>query len=73
MAFQLLLDRGAGVAAENAEDVKALYWAARKGHATIVELLLKSGANCRSKDKIGWAPLHRAAFNEHITTVEIQA
>ena len=64
-AVQLLLDRGADVAAENFEGVTALYWAARNGHAAIIEQLLESGANCRTKDKLGWTPLHRAAFNGH--------
>lgn len=70
-AVQLLLDRGANVAAENYEGVTALYWAANNGHATIIEQLLKSGANCRPKDKVGWTPLHRAAFNGHTEVTRI--
>lgn len=64
-AVQLLLARGAHVAAKNNEGVTALYWAANNGHASIIQLLLGKGANCRPKDKIGWTPLHRAAFNGH--------
>lgn len=64
-AVQLLLARGAQIAAKNNEGVTALYWAANNGHASIIQLLLDKGANCRPKDKIGWTPLHRAAFNGH--------
>lgn len=67
----LLLKRGANVAAENADGVTALYWAANSGHAAIVELLLKSGANCKPKDKVGWTPLHRATFHGHVEVTRI--
>lgn len=35
------------------------------GHASIIQLLPGKGADCRPKDKIGWTPLHRTAFNGH--------
>ena len=47
------------------EGVTALYWGAKHGHASIIQLLLDKGAKCRPKDKIGWTPPHRAAFNGH--------
>ena len=67
----ILLDRGANVAAKNNEGVTALYWAANNGHTSILLLLLKKGANCRPKDKIGWTPLHRATFNGHTNVVRV--
>ncbi|KAL8833814.1 MAG: hypothetical protein Q9170_004074 [Blastenia crenularia] len=70
-AVQLLLDRGANVAAENNEGITGLYWASTGGHAAVVKMLLAKGANCRPKDKVGWTPLHRAAFNDHPGVIRI--
>ena len=68
---QILLERGAQVAAKNDEGVTALYWAASNGHASVLLQLLERGANCRPKDRIGWTPLHRAAFHGHTGVAKV--
>jgi ankyrin repeat protein len=39
------------------------------GKVTVVELLLEYGANPDVRDKLGWTPLHEAAFNLHLQVV----
>lgn len=44
----------------------ALYWAAQRGHAPCVELLLAHGASCLLKEgRRKWTSLHAAAANGH--------
>ncbi len=41
----------------------ALHWAAAKGHASAVQLLIKSGASLEQRNESGATPLHSAAAN----------
>ena len=48
-----------------------IHAAAVCGQTDIVDLLMKEGANVRSKDDFGYEPLHYAAFNGHQETVNL--
>ncbi len=41
--------------------ITPLYWAVRKNHRDVAELLIKKGAKVQVKDWRGWTPLHYAA------------
>lgn len=48
-----------------------LLWAAKNGHLSVVERLLKRGADIETKDWWGYTPLHRAAEKGHDAVVEL--
>ena len=50
---------------------RALHWAACEGHADVIEVLLKHGANVNAKDNGGWTALHWAAKLGHADVVEV--
>merc|ERR1712190_265158 len=51
--------------------VTALHFAASKGHVSVVEHLLASGAKRSLRDKRGGTPLHRAAGVGHEKVVKL--
>ena len=53
------------------ELIKSLHWATQKGYSTIIEILLKNGANVNARDKFKQTPLHLAILHGHSTIVEI--
>lgn len=48
-----------------------LHLAARQGHATVAEVLLRSKAAVNAEDKDGWQPLHHAIAAGHESVVRI--
>mmetsp|Transcript_87022 Transcript_87022/g.244011 ORF Transcript_87022/g.244011 Transcript_87022/m.244011 type:complete len:1349 (-) Transcript_87022:56-4102(-) len=48
----------------------ALHIAAERGHATILELLMKAKAIINVQSKDGWTPLHSAVFHGHVSCVD---
>ena len=48
---KLLLEKGANCAAFDKRDRRAVHWAAYMGHADVVELLYRSGAELNARDK----------------------
>lgn len=59
-ATRFLQERGAAAGALDGDGRSVLYWAAAKGNASIVKLLLAAGADVRPKDKFGRAAVHVA-------------
>jgi len=55
----------------NAFGGTALFAAALKGRANVVDFLLKKGANVEAKTKFGWTPLFAASANGHIDIVKL--
>lgn len=51
------------------EGPTALHWAAGRGHAEIVRLLLENGAELEAQDYLGRTPLHAA--HRHPSTVQL--
>lgn len=48
-----------------------LHHAAKRGHAPVVELFLKAGADQTARDRMGWTPLQVAAERGHLPVVEL--
>lgn len=69
---QILLKRGANVAATNLKEAAPLHLAAREGHWSVCELLLteSGGANLEQQDALGRTPLTLAAMEGHTGVVE---
>lgn len=63
---QLLLARGADVAAVDGTGATPLHWAALKGHAETVRLLLDGGAPTRVKDRAGATPAAHCVFQNRL-------
>ena len=56
------------------EDVNGrtpIYWAARKGHRNIVEMLLASTDNPNTPDNNGCTPIHWAAYKGYLQIMAI--
>lgn len=57
-SVKLLLEHGAKLeAVDSRKGQNALMWAAAEGHATIVDFLIKSGANVKTESEAGFTPL----------------
>lgn len=55
----------------NRDGETPLHWAALSGHANIVDILVKNGANVNAQTRDKWTPLHWAALKGHIRIAEI--
>ena len=49
----------------------ALHWAAYKGHADLIRLLMYSGVDMQKPDYFGSTPLHLACLSGHVSCVRI--
>ena len=67
-----LLDEGVDVDTRDSDNRTILHWAARKGHADIVQLLLERGANAKLADNdYGNTPIHSASYKGHTDVVRM--
>jgi hypothetical protein len=62
---ELLIQHGADVNLMNSDDRTALFMASIKGHAKIVTLLLKNGANRNHRDVWGESALSLGVYGQH--------
>src|SRR5262245_5132698 len=61
-AVRALLKQGADVSAAQGDGMSALHWAAERGDAALVEMLVYAGANVGGVTRIGhYTPLHLAS------------
>lgn len=49
----------------------ALHWAAYKGHADLIKLLMYSGVNLQKSDHFGSTPLHLACLSGNVHCVKL--
>ncbi|EEY64115.1 uncharacterized protein PITG_02643 [Phytophthora infestans T30-4] len=61
--IQRLLELGASVSLTSAEHRSALHWAASRGMATAVSVLIAAGTDVNQVDRCGWTPLHCAMLH----------
>lgn len=67
---QLLRD-GADVNAAQGDGMSALHWAAERGDAPMIAVLIRAGAEVQAATRIGeYTPLHLAARNGHAEAVQ---
>jgi ankyrin repeat protein len=62
-AIYYAIEEGANVNEQDKNGWSALYYAVDAGNISIIELLLRNGANVDIKDIYGITPLYRAVFN----------
>lgn len=62
-ASRLLQKKEIGVEGRDSNDNTPLYWAASRGHAEVVQVLLDNGADPDAEQNQGLKPLHQAASN----------
>ncbi len=72
-AADYLVKAGASVntSSNNALNVTPLQSAAAGGHANIVRMLLKNGANPNVRERSGFTPLHAAAANGNVECIHL--
>ena len=65
-----MLKQGADVNASQGDGTTALHWAAMKGDAEMVQMLVTAGANLRATTRLGaYVPLYLAAKGGHSAAV----
>jgi uncharacterized protein len=70
-AVKTLLTSGEDVNAAQGDGMTALHWAARRGDASLVTMLLAAGANLRATTRLGgYTPLIMAAELGHAPSIE---
>ncbi|CAH1992443.1 unnamed protein product [Acanthoscelides obtectus] len=70
-AAAFLLGMGAANDLADVNGDTALHWAAYKGHADLIRLLLYSGANLQRPDHFGSTPLHLACLSGNLACVKL--
>lgn len=68
--FDLLLRRGANMETPDCLGASPLWWAANRGHVSVVRILLQQEAQFRLCDCFGLTPLSWALWNGHQEVVE---
>jgi ankyrin repeat protein len=69
-AVRALLKQGADVNAAQGDGMTALHWAAERGSAEIVQLLVRAGATLDPRTRnAGYTPLHLASRGGHVDAV----
>src|SRR5438046_4753647 len=69
-AVRALLKQGADVSAAQGDGMTALHWAAERGDAALVDMLVYAGANVAAVTRIGhYTPLHLASKTGSVTAV----
>lgn len=66
-----LLGMGAATRLSDINGDTALHWAAYKGHADLVRLLIYSGVPLHCTDNFGSTPLHLACLSGNLTCVRL--
>eukprot|EP00929_Paragymnodinium_shiwhaense_P114203 TRINITY_DN8253_c0_g1_i1.p1 TRINITY_DN8253_c0_g1~~TRINITY_DN8253_c0_g1_i1.p1 ORF type:complete len:214 (-),score=54.16 TRINITY_DN8253_c0_g1_i1:333-974(-) len=67
---QLCKDRATDVAQQNSYLTTAVHYAAQRGHADVIDLLIRYGALCDPQDRHGDTPIGWAARNGHLEAVK---
>lgn len=71
-ALRTLLQQGADANAAQGDGMTALHWAAQRGDAATVEMLVYAGANVAAVTRIGqYTPLHMASESGSASAVEV--
>ncbi len=70
-AVKRLIANGADVNASSKIGNTPLHWAAKYGHAAIVEYLVSHGADVNASNRFGYTPLHWAARSGHAAIIDI--
>ncbi|CDH57113.1 ankyrin repeat-containing protein c [Lichtheimia corymbifera JMRC:FSU:9682] len=60
----------AAVNVQNEEGNTPLHWGALNGHLAVVEILVKNGADCKIKNKMGKTPIYEAQQRTHEKVAE---
>jgi ankyrin repeat protein len=65
------IENGADVEAIDGRGMKAIHWAALRGHKEIVEILLEKGADVNGKNSAEWTAIMHASMEGHIEIVKL--
>ncbi|MHA2142869.1 MAG: ankyrin repeat domain-containing protein [Candidatus Thorarchaeota archaeon] len=65
------ITNGADVEVIDGRGMKAIHWAALRGHKDIVGLLLENGADANGKNSADWTPIMHASMEGHIEIVKM--
>ncbi|MHA2072722.1 MAG: ankyrin repeat domain-containing protein, partial [Candidatus Thorarchaeota archaeon] len=68
---RLAIENGADVETIDGRGMKAIHWAALRGHKDIVEILLEKGADVNGKNTAEWTPIMHASMEGHIEIVKL--
>ena len=71
-AANILLERGADVAAPDSQGVHPIHLAAEQGSVSLVRLLISHGEDVNCSDTEGRTPLHYSCFSKRSTTAVVK-
>jgi serine/threonine-protein phosphatase 6 regulatory ankyrin repeat subunit B len=61
-----LLEAGASVNDEGQKGRRAIHVAAKHGHSTLIDPLIRLGSDINATDWEGWPPVHYAVHEQHV-------